>query len=183
MFEKDYYLYVIKALIMRRLFLCNSTKSVKMRTVNCLSILMLIMLPFVSNAASALMGVTFGNPQSNGGECVGKGVCRESLDLDVKSGMYLTAPEAVAVTFIINETNPNMLLMRFSKSELMAKQPRQFAYFSNADGYSFDSPYLLSKPVFSSLGLPIGSTIQSNKSFTVQIAEDLITVYIPLSRG
>lgn len=154
-----------------------------MRTVSCLASLLLIMLPFVSNAASTLLGVTFGNPQSNGGECVGKGVCRESLELDTKSGVYFSAPEAVTVTFVVNETNPGLLMMRFSKAELMSKQPRQFVYFSAVDGYSFDTQYSLSKVMCASLGLPVGSTIQANKAYTVQISEDLVTVYIPISRG
>lgn len=154
-----------------------------MRIVNCLASVLLVMLPFVSNAASTLLGVTFGNPQSNGGECVGKGVCRESLELDVKSGLYVSAPEAVTVTFVVNETNPSMLMMRFSKSELLAKQPRHFPYFSAVDGYSFDAQYSLSKSMCASLGLPITSTIQANKTYTVQISDDIITVYIPISRG
>lgn len=151
---------------------------------------LLMLMPLYSTAKMVSVSVTFGNPQSNGGECVGKGVCRASLDMEMQKVVLgkggddkqLSISDGVKVDFVVNEANPTTLMLRFSKSELLKKQAGQLPSFADPAGYSFDAPYLLDKGMCASLGLPVGATVPANKSFTVQIAEDLVTVYIPVSR-
>jgi len=171
---------IIKSLLWIICLFNKSVKPVNMkRTI--LICFMLLMLPMFSEAASVTMGVTFGNPQSNGGECVGKGVCREALDFDVASNNYLSQPDAVTVTFVVNSTNPNVLLMRFSLRELRKKQPDQVSSFLAPAGYFFESPYILNKPVFAPLSLPAGTIIAPFKSYSVMVSEDIVTMYIPFA--
>jgi|GEM_PF-4304493 len=144
----------------------------KMRMSSILGSLLLITMPLFANAASVSFGVTFGNPQSNDGVCVGKGVCKGE-----------STPDAVTVSFIINEANPNILMMRFSMRELMMKQADKVASFNDPLGYSFDSEYSLVKSNFSSLNLMPGAYIPANTTFTTQISEDVVTVYIPYSHN
>jgi hypothetical protein len=141
-----------------------------------LSILLLIMLPFCSNAACVTMGVTFGNPQSAGGICTGKGVCKtqDSYDFSIAN--------SVSVTFIVNSTNPNVITMRFSMSDLMHKQPEQVSYFTDPNGYVFETAFSLGSSSFSSLSLPSGAKILSGIPYTTQVSGDLVSVYIPYSR-
>ena len=151
----------------------------KMKTSTFLASLFLVIMPLFSNAATVSFGVTFGNPQSNGGACVGKGVCRESLDMDMASGTYMTAPEAVTVMFVTNAMNPGILMMRFSFSDLLRKQPEQAGWFTDPTGYSFETAYSLDKPQFLPFGFPAGSQVAANVKYTVSFTGDMVTVYIP----
>ena len=144
----------------------------KMRMSSIFASLLLIAIPMFANAASVSFGVTFGNPQSNDGVCVGKGVCKGE-----------STPDAVTVSFIINDANPNVLMMRFSMRELMAKQPDKVASFNDPMGYSFDSPYSLAKPAFAQLNLLPGAMIPASTNFPIQISEDVVTVYIQYSHN
>ncbi len=157
---------------MKNTLLKMSLVSRKMRMSSILGSLLLIAMPLFANAASVSFGVTFGNPQSNDGVCVGKGVCKGE-----------STPDAVTVSFIINEANPNILMMRFSMRELMMKQADKVASFNDPMGYSFDSEYSLVKPGFSPLSLMPGAYIPANTAFTTQISDDVVTVYIPYSHN
>ncbi|MCW3121815.1 MAG: hypothetical protein JWQ38_1307 [Flavipsychrobacter sp.] len=145
----------------------------KVKMVSFFAGLLLTTMPAFSNAATVSFGVTFGNPQSNGGVCVGKGVCRESL------GDASGSPEAVNVSFGTSETNPSILTMTFSMSELTEKQPDKVSGFTDPMGYSFDAPYMLSKPQFGPLHLLPGAMVAPGTRYTVMITGDNVTVYIP----
>ena len=61
---------------------------------------LLVLSSVIVSAATVSLGVTFGNPQSNGGDCVGKGVCKESLIDATVVGIAPSpvSPEAVKIT-------------------------------------------------------------------------------------
>ena len=139
--------------------------------------LLLTTMPAFSNAATVSFGVTFGNPQSSGGVCVGKGVCRESF------GDASLSPDAVNVSFVTSESNPNVIMMRFSMSELMAKQPEKASSFTDPMGYSFDVAYMLNKPAFDPLHLMPGAMVAPATKYSVMISDDIVTVYIPYAHS
>lgn len=180
----------LKRYCMKMLSRFDLAKAFKARGSRCFAGIMIVLLPCYSAAKTVSVSVTFGNPQSNGGECVGKGVCRASLDMEVQNVIpakgaidkSISVSDGVKVDFVVNEVNPTTLMMRFSKKELLKKQPGQLAAFADPSGYSFDSIYALDKGICASLALPAGSVVPANKPFTVQITEDLVTVYIPVSR-
>ncbi len=134
---------------------------------------LLILSPHFTNAASVSFGVTFGNPQSNGGACVGKGVCKQD-------GVGVDGSE-VTVAFVTCDGNPNVLVLRFSLSELSSKQPEKVADFTNPAGYSFDALYALNNPGFQPLNLPPSARVMPGVQYTVQINGDQVSVYIPYS--
>ncbi len=145
----------------------------KMRTFRFCAIALLVLLPALTNAASVSFGVTFGTPQPNGGACVGKGVCKESYTGDFASS------DAVNVTFLVTPSNPEVLVMRFNMSDLMRKQPDKVASFNDPSGYSFDAIYSLTGPQFASLSLLPNARVMPNMKYTVQVTEDVVSVYIP----
>src|SRR5579871_1663720 len=92
--------------------------------------LFILLLPAATKAGCVTMTVTFGNPQSSGGICTGKGVCKTtSLSDPAGAGN-------VDVTFAVNSNNPGVVIMRFSMSDLMSKQPEQVSYFTDPNGYA-----------------------------------------------
>jgi hypothetical protein len=50
---------------------------------------------------SVSFGVEFGTPQSNGGPCVGKGSCEQVFDFNTSTGVYVSEPGAITVTFTV----------------------------------------------------------------------------------
>jgi hypothetical protein len=140
-----------------------------------------IAMPCVTNAQSVAFGVTFGQPQSNNGPCVGKGYCREAFDFSVSTNTYTSAPEAVTVTFQVSPDNANILMMSFSLSELQAKQPDKVADFNDGGSYSFDAAYILPTSIFGSLNLSPNAQILPTSSSTVKINGDFVTDYITYS--
>ncbi len=137
------------------------------------SISLLVVVLFSASATSA-SGVSsgyvyFGTPQSNHGACVGRGVCEEATD-------------GINVTFKYTDNNPNVLMMIFSLSELIQKQPDQAAYFTDGSGsYMFDIDYALTSDMFAPLGLPSGSWILSTGNSTIVISGDMVIDYITFS--
>src|SRR6185312_8515225 len=157
------------------LFITKLLMTSKMKITQFCAILLLVLLPVLADAASTTFGVTFGNPQPNGGACVGKGVCKESVIGDGGD------PSAVAVTFTLCGSNPNVLIMRFSMNELTTKQPEQVYTFTDPTGYSFDATYWLNNTAFTSLNLLPNAKVLPNIKYTVAISGDLVSVYIPYS--
>lgn len=163
---------------MTSLFFKSSTILGKMRKVRFCVLALLTLLPAFANAASVSFGVTFGTPQPNGGACVGKGVCKESI---VSDGMGTMSVDAVNVSFVITPSNPEVLIMRFSMTELSRKQPDKVPSFLDPSGYSFDAPYSLGGPQFGPLNLLPNARVLPNMKYTVQISDDMVSVYIPYS--
>lgn len=112
--------------------------------------------------------VTFGNPQSNGGPCVGKGVCKAALSGD----------NGVNVTFSVAPHDPNTLIMSFSMGELRSKQPEQLSSFLDpSKTYRFDSPYTLSESLYGPLELMSNPQILPSSPSRVEIMGDVVSVY------
>ncbi len=153
----------------------KSLISGKMKTISFIAVLLLVLLPGLTNAASVTLGVTFGNPQSDGGACIGKGVCRTSATMD-QSSIGMTS-----VTFLVNSVNPNVLVMRFSMSELMTKQPSMASYFMDPTGYAFDYQFTLTGATFAPLNLLPNAKVAANVQNVTQISGDMVSVYITYS--
>jgi hypothetical protein len=119
--------------------------------------------------------VSFGTPQEPGhGVCVGRGIC---------DGVAANANAAgTTVSFQLLPSDPNILVLTFSLSDLKANQPEQVAYFTDGSGgYAFDAPYSLSGELFASLNLPPNSQILPTSNSTVVQNGDVITVYYAYS--
>ncbi len=144
------------------------------------TIALFAVLPGIAGAQTVSFGVTFGQPQSNNGPCVGKGYCKEAFDLTT-TGVYTSAPEAVTVTFQVTTDNPDVIMMSFSLSELTAKQPDKVADFVNNGSYNFDAAYSLGGTVFGPLSLQANPQILPTSKSLVVINGDFVTDYITYS--
>jgi hypothetical protein len=157
-----------------------STQFLKSRKAYFLAFALLILLPGYAHAILSF-GVTFGTKQDDGGPCIGRGVCKESFDMDQTTLIYGSNPEAVTVTFQISPDNPNVLMMSFLLSELTKKQPDQVAYFTSTTGaYPFDATYVLANSAISQLNIPANASISTKSASQVVINGDIITDYIAL---
>lgn len=148
-----------------------------------LAMILLVLLPgFARAVASVSFGVTFGTKQDDGGPCIGKGVCKESFDIDANTLIYVSNPEAVTVTFQISPDNPNVIMMSFLLSELQLKQPDQVAFFtSTAGSYPFDVTYVLANSAILQLSIPTTAVISTSSASQVIINGDIVTDYITLN--
>ncbi len=118
--------------------------------------------------------VTFGNPQSNGGPCVGKGVCKTAS----------SSENGVNVTFSVSPHDANTLILSFSMGELRSKQPEQLSYFTDpTKSYRFDSPYPLSDAMYAPLELMQNPQILPSTPSRVEIMGDVISIYYTYSHN
>ncbi len=114
--------------------------------------------------------VTFGTPQSNGGVCVLRGVCKDY------SGV---SDDGIQVTVQVSPDNDNVLMITFLLSDLKSKQPDQAAYFTDPSGsYPFDVSFPLTDSIFSQLNLKPSPAILTTSASTVVINGDIVTDYI-----
>jgi hypothetical protein len=158
----------------------NEQSILRLKISGVLIILLVAVFPCITNAQTVSFGVTFGQPQSNNGPCVGKGYCKEAFDLTT-TGVYTSAPEAVTVTFQVTTDHPDVLMMSFSLSELTAKQPDKVADFVNGGSYNFDAAFSLNSTIFGSLNLLTNPQILPTSKSTVVISGDFVTDYITYS--
>ncbi len=129
----------------------------------------------VVSALSISPSVTFGQPQTGGGGCIGKGICKTS------ASAASAAADAIPVKMEVS-ADKKTLTLTFSKAALTAKQPDQVRYFTDPSGhYNFDAPYKLSDPIYTALALPPNSRIDAQSTSTVTISGDVITDVIVYS--
>jgi type IX secretion system substrate protein len=88
----------------------------------------------------------------------------------------------VAASVPVNNSDNNVLTMRFSLSELTNKQPDQVAYFTDpSQTYQFDATCPLTGPIFSGLGLLPDACIKPTDATSVAIDGDMVVVTIHYS--
>lgn len=85
---------------MNNLLLKNSKISAKALAFSFFAAILLPGFAF-GQGLSVSFGVEFGTPQSNGGPCVGKGSCESVYDFNTATGVYVSEPGAVSVTFTV----------------------------------------------------------------------------------
>jgi len=131
---------------------------------------------FKPRANNSVCGsVSMGDPTQE--ICVGKGVCHNS-----PGGTASANGDGITVRFFVLESDPNILVMTFSLSDLKASQPDQVAYFTDPSGsYNFDSPYSLTDNMFAPLNLLPNAMILPSSNSVVQIDGDMVIDYITYS--
>ncbi len=118
--------------------------------------------------------VWFGDPTQD--ICVGRGVCKNRVSQENADG--------ISVTFATMQSNPDVLIMTFSLSDLQQIQPDQVAHFTSAEGtYNFEHPYVVPSDMVQELGLQEGAVILPSSNTLVSINGDAVTVYITYSHN
>lgn len=119
--------------------------------------------------------VYFGDPTQD--ICVGRGVCKNNYSV-------ADVPGSIPVTFSLLESDPNVLIMTFSLSDLESNQESQVAYFTDAShSYNFASTYEIPADMAQQLNLQPGASIKPNSPSVVEINGDVVTNYITYSHN
>ncbi len=119
--------------------------------------------------------VYFGDPTQD--ICVGRGVCKNTHSVSDNPG-------SIPVTFSVLQSDPNILIMSFSLSNLEANQESQVAYFTDAShSYNFTTVYEIPSDIVQELGLQSGASINPNSPSVVEINGDVVTNYITYSHN
>lgn len=119
------------------------------------------------NSLGIHASVSFGT--SEGGPCVGKGICKlQSLE-----------PTAIDVHFHCSALSRDILHIIFSLSELKQKQPEQYQYFtSSSKTYQFDKTFVLDNQIFTAMDLYPNARISPDSPTDVLITADTVIALI-----
>ncbi|MCD6013806.1 MAG: hypothetical protein K0Q79_3668 [Flavipsychrobacter sp.] len=125
--------------------------------------------------ASCIRTVYFGDPTQD--ICVGRGVCKNTYSVSENPG-------GIPVNFHILPSDPNILVMTFSLSDLQNNQKSQVAYFTAASAsYNFQSTYIIPQDMVQELNLQPNAQITPNSPSVIEINGDVVNNYITYSHN
>ncbi len=113
---------------------------------------------------SLIVTVNFGTPPKGGGACAGKGIC----------SAVLQPGAGTKVTLVSSPTD--VLIMKFSMSELKNNQPDQVQNFTDGGTYAFDTTYSFTDQMYAPLKLPPNSRIEATTKSEIKIKGDVVVV-------